>query len=72
MIAKAKELSAGNQQILLAYLHFLHMLELLNLHDPQSNYRNYYYHWVRSAPSSSPKSRSPIWGRAGWGSAHWV
>lgn len=49
MIAKAKELSKGNQEILLAYLHFLHMMEHLDHHNPQTNYRNYQYHWVRSA-----------------------
>ena len=48
-IADAAALSPGNKQTLLAYLHFLHMLENLHLHNPQSNYRNYQYHWVRSA-----------------------
>jgi hypothetical protein len=59
MIEKAKGLSRGRQEILLAYLHFLHMTELLTHHDPQSNYRNYQYHWVRPAPPSLP-SRS-LW-----------
>jgi hypothetical protein len=60
MIEKAKELSKGSQEILLAYLHFLHMTELLTHHDPQSNYRNYQYHWVRPALPSLPSPHS-LW-----------
>lgn len=50
MIRTAKHLNPGNQEILLAYLHFLHMTE----HLPHTRvrardwaYRTITVHWVR-------------------------